>query len=171
MDAGERVTAAAELSYRYPEARILLSGGASHLVASEVETESSVARDLLVSMGVPQVRIELEESSRNTCENAIESKRIAQPEAGQLWLLVSSASHLPRAVACFRAAEFPVVPYPVDYRTRGRADLRRPVSSIALGLRDLDLAAHEWIGLVVYRMAKTRELFPGPRTEGTAEPN
>lgn len=161
-DAAERVTATAELARRFPQARILLSGGASHLIAHENITESSVARDLLVSMGVPAGRIELQERSRNTCEDATESKPVAQPKPGDAWLLVTSASHMPRAVACFRAAGFPAIPYPVDYRTRGLADLRRPVSSIALGLQDLDLAAHEWVGLLAYRIAKTNEIFPAP---------
>jgi uncharacterized SAM-binding protein YcdF (DUF218 family) len=159
-DAGERVTTVAELSREYPEARIVLSGGASHLITAEPTTESSLGRDLLVSGGVPANRIELEERSRNTCENAAESERIAQPSPGDQWLLVTSASHMPRAVACFRAVDFLVTPYPVDFRTRGTADLRQPVSSIASGLQDLDLAAHEWIGLLVYRMGRTNEFFP-----------
>jgi uncharacterized SAM-binding protein YcdF (DUF218 family) len=162
-DAAERVTAVAELAERYPQARILLSGGASDLLAPEPATESSLARDLLVAMGVPARRIELEERSRNTCENAIESKRVAQPRADDRWLLVTSASHMPRAVACFRAVDFPVLPYPVDYRTRGRADLRRPSASIAAGLAASDLAAHEWVGLLLYRLTRTHELFPAPQ--------
>lgn len=160
-DAAERVTAVAELARRYPEARLLLSGGASDLLSSEPATESSLARDLLVSMGLPAERIELEERSRNTCENAAESKRVAQPASSERWLLVTSASHMPRAVACFRAVDFAVVPNPVDYRTRG-ADLWRPAASIAAGLTASDLAAHEWIGLIMYRATKTRELFPAP---------
>ena len=161
-DAGERLTAAAELSRRYPDARIILSGGASHLLFGQAETESALARDLLVRIGVPENRIELEERSRNTCENAVESKTVAAPKAGEQWLLVTSASHMPRAVACFRAAEFPIIAYPVDYRTR-RSELWRPATSIADGLELLDLAAHEWIGLVSYRLlGQTRELLPAP---------
>jgi uncharacterized SAM-binding protein YcdF (DUF218 family) len=162
MDAAERVTAVAELGRRYPEARILLSGGGSHGTGTGRKTESSLARELLVSMGVPESRIELEERSLNTCQNAVESKLVARPGAADQWLLVTSASHMPRAVACFRAVDFPVTPYPVDYRTRGAPDLRRPVSSIALGLSDFDLAAHEWIGLLAYRLTRTEEIFPAP---------
>ena len=161
-DAAERVTAIAELARRYPEARLLLSGGASDMLAGEPATESSLARDLLVSMGVSRDRIELEERSRNTCENAAESKRVAQPTTSEQWLLVTSASHMPRAVACFRAVDFSIVPYPVDYRTRGSSDLWRPTASIAAGLTASDLAAHEWIGLIMYWATKTRELFPEP---------
>lgn len=73
------------------------------------------------------------------------------------------ATHMLRAVASFRAAGFDVVPYPVDFRTRGAADLRRPLPSIAQGLELADLAADEWTGLLTYRvLGKTSDLFPKP---------
>lgn len=162
-EAGERVMAMAELSRRFPKARLLLSGGANHVLTSQPLTESAVARDLLVSMGVDPSRIEIEVRSRDTCENAEQSLLLAKPRSGEQWVLVTSASHMPRAVACFRAAGFPVIPYPVDYRTRGTEDLTRPVDSVADGLEALDLAAHEWIGLAMYRLVgRTKELFPWP---------
>lgn len=161
-DAAERVTAIAELARRYPDARLLLSGGAADLMAHGAATESSLARDLLVAAGVPAARIELEEHSRNTWENAVESKRVAGDASTAQWLLVTSASHMPRAVACFRAAGFPVVPYPVDYHTRGNEDLTRLVGSVSANLAAADLAVHEWVGLVTYRLTRTRELFPAP---------
>jgi uncharacterized SAM-binding protein YcdF (DUF218 family) len=73
-DAAERITATAALAHRFPAARILLSGGASHLVVSGAATESALAHDILVAAGLPAERIELEEKSRDTCENAAESK-------------------------------------------------------------------------------------------------
>jgi len=162
-DAGERLTATVELSRRYPAARIFLSGGASDVASAEPVTESAVARNLLIAMGVAAGRIEMEERSRTTCENARESAATLRPKPDELWLLVTSASQMPRAVACFRASDFPVVPYPVDYRTRAAADLGRAVGSIGDGLHALDLAAHEWMGLVTYRLfGFTKELLPSP---------
>lgn len=159
-DQAERVTAVAELANKFPAARIILSGGSGH---PDAVSESSIAKEALVAMGVPEGRMELETRSRNTCENARESVVTAQPKGGEVWLLITSASHMPRAIACFRAANFPVSPYPVDYHTRGSEDLRRIQPSIADGLAQVDLAAHEWVGLLTYRVAGlTRELFPGP---------
>jgi uncharacterized SAM-binding protein YcdF (DUF218 family) len=124
-------------------------------------SESQVARQILVSLGLPPQRIEMEERSRNTCENGTESKAALQPKPGELWLLVTSASHMPRAVGCFRAAGFSVTPYPVDYRTRGTNDLWRVTKSMADGLASTDLAVHEWFGLLAYRAAgMTAEVFP-----------
>jgi uncharacterized SAM-binding protein YcdF (DUF218 family) len=163
-EAGERLTTTVDLSRRYPDARIFLSGGSGHLHAGDSQmTESEVARKLLVSMGVASERIEMEERSRNTCENGTESAASVRPKSGELWLLVTSASHMPRSVGCFRTAGFDVTPYPVDYRTRGIADLKGPADTIAVGLTAADLAAHEWIGLLTYRaIGLTSEWFPAP---------
>lgn len=161
-DNAERVVAVATLSRRYPNARIFLSGGSGHLTGAHAFTESEGARRLLVELGVPLERIELEERSRTTFENAMESVAVAKPKPGEIWLLVTSAYNMPRAVASFRAANFPIVPYPTDYRTRP-ADLSRPVDSIAEGLVLSDVAAHEWLGLAIYRLAgKTAEALPSP---------
>ena len=160
-EAGERIVAAASLSREFQGAKILLSGGASHVLASESISESAIAEALLIDLGVDPERITIEDRSRDTCENAIESRMAASPDADEMWVLITSAAHMPRAVACFRAAGFPVIPYPVDYRTRGSADLHRPTASITDGLKASDLAAHEWLGLLSYRLfGRTSEFFP-----------
>jgi uncharacterized SAM-binding protein YcdF (DUF218 family) len=70
---------------------------------------------------------------------------------------------MPRAIAVFRAAGFPVEAYPVDYRTRGRNDAARLHESLPEGLEMTDHAIHEWAGLVIYRLTgRTAELLPGP---------
>jgi uncharacterized SAM-binding protein YcdF (DUF218 family) len=70
---------------------------------------------------------------------------------------------MPRAIAVFRAAGFPVEAYPVDYRTRGPADAMRLFPAVAFGLAQTDVAMHEWAGLVAYRLTgKTAEFFPAP---------
>lgn len=159
-DQAERITAVAELANKFPNARIILSGGPGH---PDTISESSIARQALISMGISETRLELETKSRNTCENASESAISAKPASTDTWLLITSASHMPRAVACFRAANFLVLPFPVDYHTRGREDFSRVQESVAKGLSQVDLAAHEWIGLVTYRLAGlTHELFPAP---------
>lgn len=159
-DDSERIYATAALARRYPNARIILSGGITS--SAQGLSESETVRRLLVVLGIPAARIEVEERSRTTWENAVESLAAAKPKAGETWLLVTSAYAMPRAVASFRAVKFPVLPYPVDYRTRP-ADLRRPVTSAAAGLTMTDTAAHEWLGLLVYRLVgRTREVLPAP---------
>jgi uncharacterized SAM-binding protein YcdF (DUF218 family) len=161
-EAAERITATVELSRKYPNARIVFSGGNASLF-EDVQSEAAIAARTFAALGIAQDRITAEEQSRNTIENAVFSRLIAQPKPGERWLLVTSASHMPRAIAVFRAAGFPVEAYPVDYRTRGPGDAMRPFSSVAFGLSQTDLAMHEWVGLLAYRLTgRTEELFPAP---------
>jgi uncharacterized SAM-binding protein YcdF (DUF218 family) len=158
----ERITATAELARRYPNARIVFSGGTSSL-DPDAPLEAPVAVKELEALGVAHDRITTDEQSRNTIENAVFSHLLANPKPGERWILVTSAAHMPRAIAVFRAAGFPVEAYPVDYRTRGRDDATRLHTSLAEGLEMTDQAIHEWAGLVVYRLTgKTLELFPAP---------
>ena len=160
-DSAERITAAAELARRYPNARIIFSGGTAALFKGVLEAPLAVKE--FEALGVAHDRITAEEQSRNTIENAVFSRLIAQPKPGEHWLLVTSAFHMPRAIAAFRAAGFPIEAYPVDWRTRGPIDATAPFISMVDGLRMTDFAVHEWVGLVVYRLTgKTRELFPAP---------
>jgi uncharacterized SAM-binding protein YcdF (DUF218 family) len=160
--AAERVTATAELARRYPNARIVISGGSNALTFDEA-IEAVFAVKELEALGVAHERITAEEQSRNTIENAVFSRLVANPKPGERWLLVTSAYHMPRAVAAFRAAGFPIEPYPVDWRTRGPAELMWPFSTVGDGLQRTDTAMHEWIGLLAYRLAgQTADLFPAP---------
>jgi uncharacterized SAM-binding protein YcdF (DUF218 family) len=161
-EAGARLVATVELARRYPSARIIISGGASSLFHDE-EPEAVVVMKEFEALGIPHDRISAEEQSRNTVENAVFSRLVANPQPGERWLLVTSAFHMPRAVGTFRAAGFPIEPYPVDYRTRGPADMARPFGVAHDGLQLMDTAAHEWLGLLAYRLTgRTLELFPGP---------
>jgi uncharacterized SAM-binding protein YcdF (DUF218 family) len=161
-EAAERMTAVAELARRYPDARIVFSGGSGRIVYDGV-TEASLAARLFESFGIAKERVTLEDKSRDTDENARFTKELQQPKPGERWLLVTSAHHMPRSVGVFRAAGFPVEAYPVDYRTRGAIDLLRPFSSVGEGLRRTDTAAREWVGLLAYWLTgRTAELFPAP---------
>lgn len=161
-EAGERIVETRILAARYPEAEVFLSGGGGHLSNNGSLTESELARRTLIDAGVAAERIAMEELSRNTCENARETvAALAGPPSGT-WIVVTSASHMPRAIACFRTTDLAVVPYPVDYRTKPAGGTWPGTASN--GLSATDLAAHEWIGLLSYRLAGfTKEIFPSPR--------
>ena len=161
-DAAERMTASAALARKYPQARLIFTGGTGTLLY-EGPTEGELARRFYASLGIPADRITIEEESRDTAENAVLTKRLADPKPGERWLLVTSAYHMPRAVGAFRRVGFAVEAYPVDYRTRGIEDLARRFPSLGEGLRRGDIAIREWIGLLMYRLAgRTNEFFPGP---------
>jgi len=161
-EAAERITATAELARRYPDARIVFTGGSAALIHS-TRTEAPFAVRELEALGVAHDRITAEEQSRNTIENAVYARLIANPRPGERWLLVTSAYHMPRAMAAFRAAGFAVEAYPVDWRTSWPHDAFRPFASLADGLKRTDTATCEWVGLLAYRATgATTTLFPGP---------
>ncbi len=79
-----------------------------------------------------------------------------------MWLLVTSASHMPRSVGCFRRAGFAVTPWPVNYSTApgARGWFEAP---FAARLGQAEWAIREYVGLVAYRLlGRTDALFPGP---------
>jgi uncharacterized SAM-binding protein YcdF (DUF218 family) len=159
-DAAERITEAVALARRYPEARILLSGGNGTLTATE-RSEADAMKMLLVADGVDADRLLLEGKSRNTIENAEYSLALAQPKPAETWLLVTSAAHMPRAVGCFRHVGWPVLPYPVDYHVND--EVSPDTFSLGQNLARLDYAMREWVGLAVYRLlGRIDTVFPGP---------
>jgi uncharacterized SAM-binding protein YcdF (DUF218 family) len=160
-EAAERMTATAKLAREHPNARIVFTGGSGRLFGGA--TEADFVTDLFESFGIPRDRITLENRARNTVENAVFTKELVRPKPAERWLLVTSAHHMPRSVGIFRKAGFPVEAHPVDFRTRGTADLTGPFGSLAAGLARTDAAMHEWAGLIVYWLTgRTSELFPGP---------
>ena len=158
--AADRIVAAAALAHRYPNARVVFSGGNANLISNDAK-EGDFVGDTLESLGVAKSRLTIERLSRNTLENAVFSKALVAPKPGERWLLVTSAYHMPRSVGLFRKAGFPVEAYPVDWRVGAS---RFSFMDIAVdGLSRSDLATREWMGLLAYRIAgKTDELFPGP---------
>lgn len=161
-EAAGRMTEAVHLALRFPHARLVFSGGTAHLRGAS-QTESDAARRLWGELGVAPERMSFEDQSRNTFENAAYTKDLVRPKPGETWLLVTSASHMPRAVGIFRRIGFPVVPYPVDYRTAPPGEGVPFTLAGADNLKRVDLAAREWIGLFAYWLTgRTDALFPGP---------
>jgi len=72
------------------------------------------------------------------------------------WLLMTSAWHMPRAMAEFEAefgpARCALIPYPVDFRTGESTAFTE--YSLAQSLLRWEIALHEWLGLVVYRATR-----------------
>ncbi|MFZ1415995.1 MAG: YdcF family protein [Defluviicoccus sp.] len=155
-DSAERLTTMVALAQRYPDARVIFSGGAAAVNLPPVR-EADLVRTWLEGLGLAVDRVVFERDSATTYENALFSARLAEPKAGETWLLVTSAWHMPRAVGVFRAVDWPVVPYPVDFRT--------PLNfySVFANLILVDWAVKEYVGLVAYRLSgRSAEWFPAP---------
>ncbi len=157
-DAGDRYLAALTLARRYPKAQILFAGGSGSLTGSDV-SEASIAREILLNGGIAGDRLRLEDASRNTAENAALLRKIAgkQP-AGQV-LLVTSAFHMPRAMATFCTAGWTSLSaWPTDYRT---GNFRDGIGwHFADNLASLNTGSREWTGLFAYWLTgRTQEMI------------
>ncbi|MGI9509403.1 MAG: YdcF family protein [Geminicoccaceae bacterium] len=164
--AAERMTVSADVARRRPEAKLVYSGFKGRLV--EVADKAPDIVDFYVRHGVERFRIVLEGDSRNTYENAVLSKELIDPAPGETWILITSASHMPRAFGVFQKLGWPVVPMPVDFRHPRNPKPRDYLARIAqpstsLAWRELDQAVKAWVGLIAYRlMGRTTTLLPGP---------
>jgi uncharacterized SAM-binding protein YcdF (DUF218 family) len=166
----ERIIAMLELARRFPDARIVFSGGSGNLIENSVP-EAPIAGRLLERFGIARERVLLESGSRTTDENASLVRRMVSPKPGERWLLVTSAFHMPRSIGAFRHAGFTVEAYPVDWRTRGWTDAAMPFDRLSAGLARTDLAVHEWIGLFAYwASGRSSTLFPSPESSAAFNP-
>lgn len=157
----DRLVALFKLARAYPYAKIVFTGGSGQLLSSSVP-EADLVKDLLEELRVIDrpSRFVFENKSRNTYENAIESRNLVSPKKNETWLLVTSARHMPRAMGVFRQAGWPgLVAVPVDYQTTGNPGGGE--ASLTSGLQELSLAMKEWIGLAAYyATGRTNALFP-----------
>lgn len=145
-----RLIAAMAVARHYPQARVVFSGGSGSLTGHNVE--SVTARYVFDELGLDQRRLTLESRSRNTYENILFSRALAKPKPGEVWLLDTSAIHVPRAMAVAKKLGWTMVPWPSDYLTApgGPAtDLFDVGGNLGLS----DYAAHEWIGMLAYRLS------------------
>lgn len=156
----ERELTFMRLAERFPDVALIYSGGSSRLVNNDAR-EADLAKQLFQQQGLDITRIQFERESRNTYENAVNSLPLTTRPFTEPWILVTSAFHMPRSVGIFCKLDWPVIAYPVDHRTRPPA-----VSQLSFNLGGhlgmLDVAIHEWLGLLAYRLSgKSNKLLPG----------
>ena len=155
----ERVLAVLALAAYYPDAEIIFTGGSGDPIRPDQREADAMAQYLAV-LGAKTPRWQFERESMNTVQNVRNSYDIVQPKAGEVWLLVTSASHMPRSVLVFEAKGWTVIPFPVDYMAQPFPDFQ-PRWNLVQGLHSSHLALKEWVGLVFYRVAGyTNRLWP-----------
>lgn len=158
-ETGERMMAAAALAQRYPDAALVLTG----IFGDTLEGEFRATRGPHTFFAGPEYldrRPVFIGDARSTYEDALLALETVQPQGEQRWLLVTSALHMPRALAVFQALGWSVSPYPVDYTTTGRIEVA-PTLEVLPALTALDKVVREWGALVVYNATgRTRTLLP-----------
>ena len=156
-----RLVAAADVSRRFPDARLIYAGG---------ENSTAAAQILFGGMGVDPSRVIFDDRALNTWDNFVFSKDLVQPKEGETWVLVTSASHMPRAMGIAQHLNWKLIPWPSEYTMPNGAGFGSSwVRASEDRLRNLQRALHEWVALVVYRSSgRIDTLFPGPDESETA---
>lgn len=132
------------------------SGKAPHILVTGggprgEPTEAALMADILQTMGVPEAALILEQQSRTTFDNARFVAPMLQDMGAQRVLLVTSAFHMRRSMALFRAQGVTPVPAATDHQVISTAvPALRWIPSLA-GLTLTHYAIHERIGYLVYR--------------------
>lgn len=150
-----RFTQALELYHQKKINKILITGGWGKLMSQELSNEAQSTRDHLISMGIPATDILIETRSRNTRENATFTKILLDDLPGaERCLLITSAWHMRRSLACFRKAGLPLDPYCVDYmRSQNRPWWETVFKLDPEVLQKWESLIKEWVGMVAYRAA------------------
>ena len=146
-DGAERMLASATALQRNPHLRLLFTGGEGTLFG-QGPSEAVRARAFYDSLGVSSARVTYEDASRTTFENAVLSAQLSGVDRSQPWLLVTSAWHMPRAMATFAKAGWTVSAYPVDYRTGDATPWTE--YSLREGVTRWQIALHECVGWLSY---------------------
>ena len=158
-ESAERILASLALARRFPEAKLVFTSGSGSVLDQE-HKGASVAKIVYAEIGLEPSRLIFESESRNTLENAVLSKSLVKPSAGETWVLVTSAFHMPRSVGSFCKTGWPVIPFPVDHQSLP-GHMIRADASLSGNLQKISTAVHEWLGLVAYYLTgKTSALFP-----------
>ena len=146
-DAADRLTKGLMLHRQNPGSLLVFSGFSGQ-INPKGWNEAEITRRLLDELGVEKRGITFELTSRNTWENAVNTLEVAVPQPGSRWVLVTSASHMPRAMGAFEAAGWDgIIPYPTDYQTTAEGN---GLFDLLIGFEAVRTALHEYVGSFVY---------------------
>ncbi|QEE45953.1 YdcF family protein [Rhizobium sp. WL3] len=160
--AADRFVEALRLAILYPDAKILVSGGDGSL-SGAYEGDAAASIRFFEAFGIARDRLIAETTSRNTDENAQNSRELLASSGLGQCLLITSAFHMPRSVGLFRKAGVEVAPWPVDFRTAGNVSLALDFTQPSLNAQHMSTAVREWVGLLAYRaLGRIDDVFPAP---------
>lgn len=149
----ERIEEAINLYHEGLIGRIILSGGSGSLMEPEL-LESVILKDFILTRGVKKRDLIIDPKSRNTYENAIESKKILDSLSisDQPVLLITSAFHMKRAVRCFNKQGVENIPFPVDFKADQLEWSLNWIIPNAEAITLWQLMLKEYVGTLSYRV-------------------
>lgn len=152
VGASDRVRYAAKL-YKEKKAKKIVIAGGNVFPQEDIRGEAYYIAQLLMEWGVPQQDILFEEQSRNTYENALYVKPLLDSSNLSRVLLVTSATHMPRAYAVFSAQNIDVIAAPTDIlmANNDNPDIFNWIPT-ADALSNTTSAIKEYMGWYYYRL-------------------
>ena len=159
-DAGDRLLTALRLLRQGKANWLVVSGGSVSLRHDDsTPGEGGLASQLALELGAPAAKIVANGQGRNTAEELQALDALARRRGWRSLLLVTSATHLPRAVATARRlTNLKIVPVACDFQVvqvRGRptaASLLQELLPDAEALGGTSRSLKELVGLAVYRL-------------------
>ncbi len=134
--------------------KLILSGGSGSLMDQTLREAHFLGAYSQTLIEAHDDQIFMEANSRNTYENAVETARILDSLGlkEQKVLLITSASHMARALRCFKKQGIIAIPFPVDFR--GQQGNWSPfwILPSHTALEDWNILIKEWVGLLTYRL-------------------
>jgi uncharacterized SAM-binding protein YcdF (DUF218 family) len=154
----ERLIESVGVIKKFKNSKVIFSGGSGVINRPDLG-HSQVAELFYKKMGLEGNRIIFEDNSKNTYENILFSKKIANPQKSQNWLLITSASHMKRAILIGSKHNWHLIPYAVDFKTMKKLKFI-PNLNLLSNLNAFQQGSHEWLGLIAYYlMDRTNKIF------------
>lgn len=152
---GDRIWQALSLYHRGKIKYILISG-AHGFVSDRGLDEARQLRNELLIWGIPKEHIFIDSISKNTHENAVESIKVLKNKGlmQDNVLLITSATHMKRAWACFNKAGLKTTPFSTDHFTGPKRSYHWDefiIPSIST-TNDWARLTKEWVGYVMYKI-------------------
>lgn len=150
--AANRLTDAVVLYKKGLVRKLLITGGDGNLIGRK-SPEAEKTEPFLLQMGVHPEDILLENVSRNTHENALLSKQLldSQRLTNTKFLLITSASHMPRSIGCFKKVGLNIQPFPAHFvgeKPSWKTSYWLTPDSRAFS--NWEIIFKEWVGYAVY---------------------
>jgi uncharacterized SAM-binding protein YcdF (DUF218 family) len=150
--AGDRLVMANEL-FRRKKAPLLLLGGNANKLDGVVRFEGVIVKDLLTTWGIPDDDILPLGANQDTHDEALKVGALAKQRGWHRILVVTSANHMRRASAVFRAQGLEVIPVPCNFLTTVATAPPPPGVSVPRydGFVKVAIWLHEEVGWWTYR--------------------
>ena len=151
--ATDRLMAGIKLYKTGKAKKLMISSGSGSILKPNLK-EALFVKDYLLSIGIPETDLIIESISRNTRENALESAKILNTTyPNGKFILITSATHMPRAKRCFDKVNIPTTPYSVDHKAGPRKFvLDHLLLPNTESLRTWTTLTKEWTGFIVYKL-------------------